>query len=177
MRSDAEEFTELYRKSYRTLVRYICVRTNDRELAEDLADEVFRLAWEKKGSIKIVTLGWLFTTARNLIGNEYQRRDRERTRVQRAGMAKAASTDGWDVQIEHLGLRLALAKMRPEDSLMLQLIYWHGLSSAEAARFFECTVGTLWVRLSRARSALRILLEDPDTVLTSYAPKRGEARG
>ncbi|MGB3375465.1 MAG: sigma-70 family RNA polymerase sigma factor [Microbacterium sp.] len=172
MDPNAEAFTKLYLSNYRTLVRYAYLRVNDRALAEDLADDAFLLAWEKAPSPEAITSRWLFATVRNLIGNEYQRRDRERIRVQQAGMEEAASVEAWGLHIEQIGLRLAMSRLRPEDSLVLQLTYWHGLSAAEAAQFLDCTVAALWVRLTRARAALRALLDD-----TSIMPTRRRARG
>lgn len=177
MEPNAEAFTKLYLSNYRTLVRYTYLRVNDRALAEDLAEDAFLLAWEKAPSPQAVTARWLFATVRNLIGNEYQRRDRERIRVQQAGMEEAASVEAWGVQIEHVGLRLAMAKLRPDDSLVLQLTYWHGLSAAEAAEFLDCTVAALWVRLTRARAALRALLDDTSAMPTHLSARGGETRG
>lgn len=142
------------------LARYIYLRVSDWALAEDLADEVFLLAWEKCPHPGAIAPTWLFVTARHLIGNEYQRRQRERVRLQRAALEDLANVEAWGVQIEHLGLRIAMARLRPQDSLVLELTYWHGLSAKEASQFLECAVAALWVRLTRARAALRTLLDD-----------------
>ncbi len=177
MEPDPEAFTKLYLSNYRTLVRYTYLRVNDRALAEDLAEDAFLLAWEKAPSQEALTPRWLFATVRNLIGNEYQRRDRERIRVQQAGMEEAASVEAWGLHIEHIGLRLAMAELRPDDSLLLQLTYWHGLSAAETAEFLDCTVAAVWVRLTRARAALRTLLDDANVMPSRRRDRGGEARG
>lgn len=162
MESKAEDFARLHQQSRQMLERYIFLRVSDRELAEDLAGESFAIAWDRIKAGQQISVAWLITTARNLIGNEYQRRKRERDRVQRVSIEETAKVESWGVTVEHVGLRLAMAQLRPEDSLLLQLIYWHGLSAAEAAMFFDCSVGAIWVRLTRARKSLRALLGDDD---------------
>lgn len=174
--SKAEDFALFHQHSRWMLERYIFLRVSDRELAEDLASEAFAIAWERMNLGETITVRWLLTTARNLIGNEYQRRKRERVRVQRAAMEDAARVETWGVQIDHIGLRMAMAQLRAEDALVLQLVYWHGLSASEAAVFFECSVGALWVRLTRARSTLRALVDD-GVRLSTRAEKRGDSRG
>ncbi len=42
---------------------------------------------------------------------------------------------------------------------MLQLTYWDGLTARESAQFMGCSTAAVWVRLTRARAALRELLE------------------
>ena len=41
------------------------------------------------------------------------------------------------------------------------MAYWEDLSPAEMAEILGCSVPTLWVRLNRARNALRRRLGDP----------------
>lgn len=171
------DFTQLYRNRLRVVVRYIFVRVNDRELAEDLASEAFAIAWEKHLGGEIIDLRWLFVTARNLVGNQYQRRVRERGRLQRIGMEGAADMNAWGVEIESIELRLAVAQLRPAEALVLQLAYWQGLSSAEAAQFLDCSTVAFRVRLTRARAALRACIEDPGVLPAWRQSRRGEVDG
>ena len=83
MEPDPEDFTTLYKRSYRTILRYIYQRVNDHALAEDLTAETYARALEKQKNGVTITVGWLIRAARNLIGNEYQRRDRAQARMQR----------------------------------------------------------------------------------------------
>ncbi len=71
-----------------------------------------------------------------------------------------------------------MTRLRPADALVLQLTYWHGLSAGEAAQFLECSTGALWVRLTRARAALRRELRDePEPDITSSMLRDGEQHG
>ncbi len=177
MGSEFDAFATLFKGSYRTIVRFIFLRVNDRALAEDLAAESFAIAWAKHLSGVTIDLRWLFATARNVVGNEYQRRVRERARVQNVAMEELVNVEAWGFQIEDLDLDLAMRRLRPSDALLLQLTYWDGLSATQAAAFLDCSVAALWVRLTRARAALRILL-DPSAAATSpMRARRGDRSG
>ncbi|MBO9627529.1 MAG: RNA polymerase sigma factor [Microbacterium sp.] len=160
----SEAFTQLYLRRFRTLVRFILARISDREAAEDLAAEAFAIAWKRHQTGESISAAWLFTTAKNLIGNEYQRRDREQGRLQQAGVEAAVHLDAWDLHIQQLELRHAIARLPARHALVLQVAYWEDLPAADAATFLGCSVGTFWVRLTRARAALRTLLADPEAV-------------
>lgn len=156
---EAEEFTRLYERSYRPLEKYIRQRVSDSELSHDLAAETFARALEKQRDGTAITFGWLIVTARNLIGNEYQRRERERSRIERIAIEQLTAGQGQD-DAEGGEVRAAMSQLRPTDALVLQLTYWDGLTAAEAAAVVGCSTAALWVRLTRARSAMRKLLAE-----------------
>jgi len=159
--SDSDAFTALFTAHHNVLERFIYLRVSDRELAEDLANETFRIAWEKLGTGERLSPAWLFTTARNLIGNEYQRRVRHAKRMDALALAAAARPESWGLVARDTELRAALDQLDPQDSLLIQLTYWHGLSAREAADFFNTSPAAIWVRLTRARGRLRDLLDSP----------------
>ncbi len=162
--SDLEDFTALYRRSYRTIFKYIHLRVNDQALAEDLTAEAFARAFEKQTAGVTISVGWLIRTARNLVGNEYQRRGREQARLQRMVAEELIAAPMTDDNEEAIQVRAAMSRLRPADALVLQLTYWDELSASEVAAFMECSTGAVWVRLSRARATMRTLLAD-----SSYA--------
>ena len=53
-------------------------------------------------------------------------------------METLAQTAIWSQEIEDVELRLAMARLRPEDSLVLQLTYFQGLTARQAAAFLDC---------------------------------------
>lgn len=167
MEVPVDDFERFFRERYRTLVRFIYQRVSDRELAEDLAAEAFTRALSKHDAGVTITMRWLIATARNLIGNEYQRRESDRERVRRVFVEDvvAAGDEGAFVAVE---VRHAMTKLRPLDALALQLTYWDGLPAADAAAVMECTRGAFWARLTRARAALKRALADD-------SPRLGEA--
>jgi len=155
---DKEAFTALFRTSHRAVLRYILLRVDDPALAEDLTAETFACAWAKSRAGTTITVPWLLRTARNLVGNEYQRRARSQELTRRAAMDALEKEAARARAGEAEELRCAMARLRSSDALLLRLSYWEGLSAAEAGALLGCTAGAAWVRLSRARSALRALM-------------------
>ena len=49
MRTDADEFAELFADNYSVVVRFVFLRVNDHMIAEELAAEAFTIAWAKRG--------------------------------------------------------------------------------------------------------------------------------
>lgn len=156
----SEEFSRLFHERFRTIYRYILQRVDDVDLAEDLASETFGLAWKKFRGDTRITVPWLLATARNLIGNEYQRRTRDRARTRRMLLEELEQLGALDGSYEEVEIRLAMTKLREVDALALQLTYWDGLTAREAAEVLGCSTPAFWTRLTRARRALRPLLAE-----------------
>ena len=162
-----DDFRELYTDTYRMLLRYVLLRISDSSLAEDLVAETFTCAFEKYRNGATITSGWLIQTARNLIGNEYQRRVWERGRLQRIVNEEIARVQSQSESLDH-DVLAAMERLSPRDALVLQLTYWDGLSAVEVGKFLGCSTGAVWVRLSRARAAIkRQLIENKQAAVMS----------
>lgn len=177
MQEPIEDFEALFRDRYRAIVRFILQRVDDRELAEDLSAEVFARALEKHREGREITMRWMIAAARNLIGNEYQRRTNERERIRRVLLEEVLDA-GDDGGFEAVEIRYAVTRLRPLDALAVQLTYWDGLPAADAAEVMGCSKGALWVRLTRARAILRgLLTEGRSLESVALRPARGDANG
>lgn len=159
MEGNHEDFALLFQTRFRSIARFIRTKVDNPTLAEDIALEAFAIAWEKYQKGTPITVSWLLTTARNLIGNEYQRRDRERALLHRVAMEALTNEWGRDDDVEHAELRFAISRLRLEDALAIRLTYWDGFTATEVAQFLDCTTAAVWMRLTRARATLRRLLD------------------
>lgn len=145
MSTSEAEFEAYFREHYVAVARFLERRLSDRETALELASDVLRLAWSKFGRSTLPERAWLFVTARNLVGNEYRRRDRARALA-------AKLRDNTPVPaIEPDGGILDLVE--PKHREVLRLFYWDDLSTAEIAKLLGCSPNAVAVRLSRARAA------------------------
>ena len=77
-----QAFIDLHTQHSARVYRYIACRISDRHRAEELAADVFRIAWEKQLA-EPPGIGWLLATARNVVGNEYKGRRRRQELVER----------------------------------------------------------------------------------------------
>lgn len=150
-------FEALYREYYSLVLSTCERRTDDREAAEELAQDVFRVAWQRISEGTEVDLAWLYVTARNMVGNEYRRRERATALAEKASADLAASS-----QREYGAgdeVREAMSHLSDQDRELLAMAYWDELSGAEMAQILGVREGTIRVRLTRARAQLRALLD------------------
>jgi RNA polymerase sigma-70 factor (ECF subfamily) len=149
-------FASAYHENYGRVLRFIVRRIDPEAEAEDLAAEVFRLAWEHARQGHPVEPGWLFGTARNLLSNRYRARGRAEvahravaTRM-RTDLAAQDATSRVRAVVED-----ALASLAEPEREVLMARYWDEMSTAEMAHLLGVSASAVWVRLHRARQAFR----------------------
>lgn len=126
-------------------------------MAEELAADVFRIAWQKWDGRTRTEIAWLFAVARNVIGNAYRGRDRRRALQQRLEILSAGRDT---TAADNALVESALLTLREKDRDVLKLAYWDELTISEIAQVLQCSQSAAKVRLHRAREAFRTLLPD-----------------
>ncbi len=152
------------------LVRRYC---DDPAEAEDLAQEVFIRAYEGlegfRGDASFSS--WLYRIAVNrcrdwakspMRGNESIEAMEESTGRLPESLSADVSTPEDDLESAERARRLrwALGELAPDYAVPFLLKYEQELSYKEMARMLDATAGALKVRVHRARTQLRGLLED-----------------
>jgi len=151
------EFEQVVRAYATDLFRYLYWLTRERAQAEDLVQEAFArawAAWDDQRDEKAVK-AWLFTIARNEHARLFERKRLDVDPDADLESIVAAPTD----PALAIDVKRAFG-MLPEslrDPLLLQVL--GGLSTAEIAAATEITVDAVNMRLTRARKALRQLVE------------------
>ena len=147
-----EEFEQLYREHAGAVLAYARRRTT-REAADDVVADVFLIAWRRVDDLPVQPLPWLLGVARKVLAN--QRRGehrgvelRERIRGQQISGSTRVGDDGPSAAVR------ALWTLGASDQELLMLIAWDRLTRAQAAEALGISVGTLAVRLHRARTRL-----------------------
>ena len=149
-------FEALFAEHHTAVLRYIERRVDDREHARELTMDCFEIAWRRFDPAQPYRRPWLLQTARNLVGDAYRKRDREREGLRDFASAARPADD-----LAHVELRHALSLLRAADREVLELHYWDGLSAEEIAEVVGCRTAAAWKRLSRARAELRSMLQEP----------------
>ena len=149
--ANEQEFMDLHAQHAARVYAYIACRINDRYRAEELAADVFRIAWEKQLAEQ-PGIGWLLATARNVIGNEYRGRRRRQELVERLkdearGVVAGPAAD------ERAAVAEVLMQLRERDREVLMLSYWDELTGTELGEALGCSASAAAVRLHRARRA------------------------
>jgi len=150
---DSRSFVALYEAQYPRVVAYARRRLGRAPDAEDCAAEVFRLAWEQD---RTPSVGWLFVTARNTVYALGRARVRSTDLVSR--IAAEEATDGDNAPDDDL--LDALDQLPEADQELLKAFYWDDLSGGQCAALLGCSTGAVWVRLHRARQALKAVLQN-----------------
>jgi RNA polymerase sigma-70 factor (ECF subfamily) len=154
--NDAARFTEMYHK-YRERVFSYAVTRVGRDLAEEIASEVFLIAWQRIADVPDKPLPWLLVTARNVGSNQIQAAIRQRAVAAEMAtwiVGEAQAGDPADHVGERAALLAALSTLPEADRELLTLTAWHDLSAKSAARVIGCSTATYFVRLHRARRRL-----------------------
>lgn len=165
-------FEALFTEHHAAVLRYVERRIDDQEQARELTMDCFEIAWRRYDPARPFGRPWLLQTARNLVGDSYRRRDREREGVR----TLAAASGKPDTTFENVELSVALRLLPVADQEILELFYWDGLSAPEIAEVVGCRTSAAWKRLSRARESLRELLEEPREPLSNVGRTRGTAQ-
>jgi RNA polymerase sigma-70 factor (ECF subfamily) len=167
---DEKSFTELVRRFQGRVTNLISRVLNDRQCADDLAQEVFIRVFVhrrnyRRGS-KFST--WLFTIAANLAKNEIRRRVRRRNWfsldalqevLKDSAIQLADPTEGKERLLEREQLQeavgRAIATVPEKYRLALVLRDIEGLAYEEIADVLGIPGGTVRSRINRARSMLK----------------------
>ena len=167
---DERAFSELVRRYQGRLTNLVARLLNDRECADDLAQEVFVRVFVhrrnyRRGS-KLST--WLFTIAANLTKNEIRRRVRRRNWfsldalqevLKDSAIVLADRSEGRERTLEREQLQevvgRAISAVPEKYRLALVLRDIEGLAYEEISQVLGVPGGTVRSRINRARSMLK----------------------
>ncbi len=166
MPQDHRETISAMKAEIPRLRRFARYMTRDADYADDLVQECLTRAianiasWQPGTNLR----AWLFVILKNVFRNGKRRAQHDiayRNQLEQ----DAPAYSGAD-QHRHLVLaevREAFQRLTDDHREVLMLIALEGLRYEEAAEVLNISVGTVKSRLSRARSALRALVDVRDT--------------
>jgi RNA polymerase sigma factor (sigma-70 family) len=160
-----ERFRRIYEEHSGSVYTYALRRTHSPEEAKDVVSETFLTAWRRLESVPERPLAWLLGTARGTVAN-HLRAATNREHLVRRMVVEAEPRPAGPLPAESEPLpddaaartRAALDLLADADREALRLLYWDGLSGAEAARALGCTRAAIQVRAHRARQRLKQIL-------------------
>ncbi len=154
--------------------RYIRRRVATNEDADDLAADVFSVAW-RRAAHELPTEEqrlWLFGVARRIVAAH------GRAAHRRSGLLTRLAPTATPIQppdlAERDALARALAQLPERDREVLLLRAWDGLSVGEIATLLQVTPNAVSVRLSKTRRRLAAALGDsapPDAPAPHHPPR------
>lgn len=147
-------FAALYRQHFGLVTTVILGRVSDIDEAEDLAMAVSELAWTRFRLGEEIGLPWLYRCARNVVGNEYQRRDRDRRLQLRLVSDYDVNALVFPVERD-VELVAAVRRLPLVDREVVAMVYWYDLSLKEVGEILGASEASVKMRVSRIRKKLR----------------------
>jgi len=157
---DQRAFESMVRTYSADLYRFAYWLSRDKHLAQDLVQDAFSAAWKAFDSLRDQQAAkpWLFSILRNEYARSFQRKRLEiQDGVELEELSVSVPAEGQErVELENL---LQALPENYREPLMLQVL--GGFSGREIAEMLNITEQNVMVRLTRARHALRRLV-DPE---------------
>ena len=160
-----KQFSKIYDQYINKIYRFIFLKVNSQEIAEDLTSEVFVRGWDKVRTgedIKNIQ-AFLYQIARNLVIDHYREKGRVRTiSTEDVSILDPGPSLEEKAQLDsELGqVRFALAKMNEDYADVVVWRYLDHLSTSEIAKILNKSEGAVRVMLHRALKDLRGELPD-----------------
>lgn len=156
-----EEFNAVFRAHLPEVNRFLGRRVDHSEV-EDLASDLFEIAWAKRAAIPAgLELPWLYKTATYLVAN-YQRKKNNRTRLFNLFERPTAAPSAEAIALADVGLSAAWTALKPADRQLIALWALDGLSNESIAEIIGTNSNTAAIRLTRAKAKLKNLLSETE---------------
>ncbi len=157
---DEEALRSLYAANGRRLLAYALRLTGSEAVAEEVLQDSLLAAWQGarhyRGEARAIT--WLLGIVHHQALNATRRKRLPLQDLDRAVLVAdrdAGPEAGAEAGERRRALQGALAELSADHRSVLELVFYQGLSLAEAAEVCACPVGTIKSRLSYAKAHLR----------------------
>ena len=148
-----EQFQSIFRSYLSPVSKYLARRVES-SAVEDLASEVFAIAWQKRQAIPAeMELAWLYRTARFVVSNH-----RKKTSVANKFLASlmpvSAAPSAENLALAEIGLDAAWHSLSDSEREVLSLSVFEGIGIKEISEVLRVSENTVNIRLYRARKKL-----------------------
>lgn len=159
-----DELRELYRRYAAELFGFAASALGDRELAEEVVQDVFAQLWRHAGDYdqsRASVRTWLYAIARNRIVDAHRRASARPKRAGNDSLDGAAEIDAaLDQAVLRWQVTAALARLSPAHREVIRLAHYGGLTMREIAERTGIPLGTVKSRTSYALRSLRLILDE-----------------
>lgn len=166
-RIDPEQFSHFFDKYHDRILSYVFWRTDDLDVAADITDTVFAMAWQKLNQFRWqgYSFGaWLFRLARGETANVLRKRNRRLEVEFQPGRDDELDENSPDRVLETATderlLRQCLQRLDDMRHEVFVLHYWVGLSTGQVAVVLKMPEGTVCSNLDRGRRQLLKCLQE-----------------
>ena len=163
MNREQRKFSKIYDSYVNSIYRFIFIKVNSQEVAEDLTSEVFSKSWQifqdkKKKEIKNPR-AFLYTTARHIVIDFYRTNKQDRTLsiedTKEIEDTRQQLEEREEVRADLALIQQGLNKLKEDYQDVIIWRYVDGLSIGEIARILGRKPGAVRVLLHRAMGQLK----------------------
>lgn len=167
MDNSREQFSQIYDQYIEKIYRFVYLKVNSQDIAEDITSGVFVKGWEafQKQGDKIENPGaFLYQIARNSVVDHY--REKGRTNVVSSEVLPEIADSGDDIlgkailNADVSIVKACISKLKQEHQ---DIIIWHYLDDMpirEIAVILEKPAGTVRVMLHRGLKELKAIIQE-----------------
>lgn len=172
MAGDPAALEALYDQYAPAVMGFVLRVVQDRAMAEDIVQETFWRVWKNRAGFRGergTVSSWLFAIARNIAIDRWRRmKHHPTTRLNapedehpefenQADPGANVAETVWDT-LQHRQVRAAIQALPKEQSLVIRLAFFQGLTRQEIAERIQVPLGTVHTRARLALQKLRGLL-------------------
>lgn len=161
-KGDAQALRDLYERHGAGILGFLINRLHDRQVAEEVLQDVMMAAWKAaasfRGECKVRT--WLLAIARRRAIDAYHRRPPSCVSFNDFTVSDATSVPAAaERNLLYEKVASVFKHLPLEQREAVNLIFYHGMTYAEAADVLDVPEGTVKSRLFHARQTMRRLLQ------------------
>lgn len=168
---DTDKMGLLYERYYRELFRFIFKMTMQKELSEDMVQNIFlRMLKYRKGFTGTGEFRtWMYHVARNVLYDDFKSRKRTPTQnsLQLENLKEKLVTyetndEAGEKQVELKRLEMAIERLSIENRELLVLCRFQDMKYSEIATLLDISEGAVKVRIHRAMNQLKAYYFETD---------------
>lgn len=157
---DLQQASLLFERYHLRLFNFLARLAMDRELAEDLTQNVFLRMIKYRGSYKagLRFQSWIYQVARNVFTDHYQAQKNKKSDfidVEKVGEWMADDEQGMKMEEQEKILERSMALLTEEQRELLVLTRFQHMKYEEVATMMDTTVANIKVKVHRAIARLR----------------------
>lgn len=156
------DFRAFYEREYRPVLGMAYALTGEMNAAEDVCQEAFMAAfrrWDEVGTMEH-SGAWVRRVVANQSVSRFRRIAAEARAFLRLGGPELSDLPS--PSHESVAVWTALRKLTGRQAEVIVLVYFTGLSHAEAAEVMGCSIETARTHLKRAKARLAVLLGEDE---------------
>lgn len=150
---DEQAFVSLFRDHLQDVSKYLVRRVSANQV-EDLASDIFEIAWRKRADCpEGFELPWLYRIAGYVLANHRRKAENRLVHLSLLDSDKT-SPSAETLALDGSEISLAYQKLGSSDRQILSLVVFDGLTITESAIALGITANTASQKLKRARARL-----------------------